>query len=98
MQYQLPSPISANYSYEALRIENMRYDGTQYTADVFGVTQNQCVPFIVANQSGSILRIAECVITDVEIDAVLAARPEITTRTEAAITSAMQRLYALIQS
>ena len=97
MLHQLPTPIPANYSYEAVRIENMRYDGSQYMADVFGVSGGQPLPLIIGTPSG-LQRITQCVITDAEIDTVLAAQPEITTRTAAAITSAMQRLYTLIQS
>ena len=97
MLYQLPKPIAANYQYEALRIENMRYDGQQYTAEVVGVTNGQAVPFIFANRSG-LHRVTECVITDAELDAVMAQFPEITVRLEAGIKCAMERLYSLVQS
>jgi hypothetical protein len=97
MLYQLPTPIPANYSYDAVRIENMRYDGTQYTADVFGVSGGQPLPLIIGTPSG-LQRITQCAITDAEIDEVLATHPEITVRMEAGLFRAMQRLFALVQS
>jgi len=94
MLYPLPIAIPANYAYEALRIENMRYDGTQYVAEVFGVTLGEVVPFIFATATG-LHRISECTITDTEIDAFLAEHPEITVRLDAGLRCAMERLYAL---
>lgn len=97
MLHQLPTPIPANYSYEAVRIENMRYDGSQYMADVFGVSGGQPLPLIIGTPSG-LQRITQCVILDTEIDAVMAEHPEITVRLDAGLFRAMERLYALVQS
>ena len=96
MQYPLPQPIPANYSYEALRIENIQYDTARqcYVADVFGVSGGQTLPFIFRTPAG-LQRVSQCVITDAEIDAVQAARPEITSRLDAGLVRAMERLYAL---
>ena len=94
MLYQLPAPIPANYAYDALRIENMRYDGAQFIAEVFGVVGGQVVPFIFGTSTG-LQRVSECTITDAEIDTCLAAHPEITARLDAGMRCAMERLYAL---
>ena len=94
MLYPLPTPIPASFNYEALRIENMRYDGTQYVADVFGVVLGEVVPFVFATATG-LHRVSECTITDAEIDAYLAAHPEVTARLGAGLQCAMERLYAL---
>lgn len=97
MIYPLPRPISAGYSYDSLRIENIQYDGTQYTADVFGMVDGQPMPLIFKTASG-LHRIPTCTITDEEINAVLAENPDLTDRLQAGLKRAMERLYALIQS
>jgi hypothetical protein len=98
MIYPLPSPIPANYSYNAVRIEDMRYDPEVpgYRANVFGISSGQPMPLIFQNRSG-LQRITECVISDTEIAAVQLINPDITVL-NAALTVAMQRLYSLVQS
>jgi hypothetical protein len=100
MIYPLPQPISANLVYDALRVENVRYQAEQsaYVADVFGVTGGIPLPLIFRTSSGSLQRVTTCTITDAEIDAVLQAHPEIGTRLEGGLARAMERLYALLQS
>ncbi|MEI6165922.1 MAG: hypothetical protein WCS52_01890 [bacterium] len=95
MKYALPTPIASNYSYEAVLIENVKYDGTQYTADVFGIVDGQPIPLIFKTAEG-LIRIPQCTITDEEINAVMAAHPEITVRLDAGLVRAMERLYELI--
>jgi hypothetical protein len=96
MKYQLPTPIPANLTYEAVLIENMKYDGSQYTADVFGVADGMPMPLIIKTASG-IVRVPTCTITDAEIDQVIAANPAITVRLEAGMMVAMERLYAMVR-
>lgn len=95
MKYNLPTPIAANYSYEAVLVENIRYEVGQYTADVFGVVDGQPMPLIFKSESGLLHRVPGCIITDAEIDEVIAAHPEITVRLDAGMFRAMERLYAL---
>ena len=97
MIYPLPRTIPAGYSYDSLRIENIRYDGTQYTADVFGMVDGEPLPLIIKTASG-LHRVPTCTITDEEINAVLADNPDITDRLQAGLKRAMERLYALVQS
>lgn len=97
MIYVLPRPISAGYSYDSLRVENIKYDGIQYTADVFGIVDGEPMPLIFKTAAG-LHRVPTCTITDAEINAVLAENPEITDRLQAGLKRAMERLYALAQS
>ena len=99
MQYPLPTPIAANYNYEAVLIDDLQYDPIHHTynAEVFGVTSGQVVPFIFGTREG-LQRISSCTITDAEVDAVMAAHPEITDRVQAGLQRAMDRLYALINA
>jgi hypothetical protein len=99
MQYPLPTPIPAGFSYDALLINNVRYDAEArtYTADVFGITGGNAVPFIFMTRSG-LQRVPICTITDTEIDEVMAADPAITVRLDAGLRRAMERLYALVNS
>lgn len=55
------------------------------------------MPLIFANSQG-IQRISQCIVTDAEIDAVLTNRPEITSRMEAGLARAMERLYTMVRS
>lgn len=99
MIYPLPTPIPANYQYEALRIEDLRYVPEQaaYVCEVYGIAGGQPMPLIVANSQG-IQRVQNVAVTDAEIDAVLAAHPEITSRMEAGLARAMERLYTMVRS
>lgn len=97
MIYQLPRPIQAGYAYDSLRIENIQYDGTAYTADVFGIAEGQPMPLIFKTASG-LHRITSCTITDTEIDAVLNDNPDVTDRLQAGLKRAMERLYDLLEA
>ena len=96
MKYALPIPIPSGFQYDAVLIDNVKYDGTQYTADVFGVVNGEPLPFIFMTPTG-LHRVPNCIITDAEIDAVLAEHPGMTVRLDAGIHRAMERLYALVQ-
>ncbi len=72
----LPTPVPANYDYTGLRIENIQYDGSQYTADVYGMVDGQAVPFIYKSASGALHRVSQYSITDAEINDMLAIHPE----------------------
>lgn len=100
MIYPLAQPVPSNYKYNALRIENIRYDGTQYTADVFGVVNGESLPLIYASASGELHRVSEYTVSDDQINQVLAAHPEIlpTDRMRAAMVFAVQQLYAAVNS
>ena len=99
MNYSLPIPILANYSYDAVRIEDMRYDPAipGYYAAVYGVSGGQPMPLIFRN-SQSLCRITECSITDSEIAQTMATNPEITSVLQAALKVAMDRLYLLVRA
>ena len=94
MIYPLSTPIPANLTYDALRIENIRYDGTQYTADVFGLVNGEPMPLIYRSVSGVLHRVSEYTITDAQINDVLSVHPEIpvTERIQAAMLLAVQIL------
>jgi len=94
MIYPLTIPIPANLHYDSLRIENIQYDGTQYTAEVFGMVNGEPMPLIYRSISGVLHRVSQYTITDLEINEVLASHPEIlsTERIKAAMLLAVQRL------
>ena len=100
MIYPLPSPIPANYSYDAMRVEDMRYDESipGYTANVFGVSGGQPMPLIFRDASGALQRVTVATISDAEIKQVQEADPSITTVLEAALKVAMMKLYGMAQS
>ncbi|MEI6166010.1 MAG: hypothetical protein WCS52_02340 [bacterium] len=95
MKYALPIPIDSGFKYDSVLIDNVKYDGSKYTADVFGVVNGEPLPFIFQTPAG-LHRVTNCIITDAEIDAVLAEHPGLTVRLDAGIHLAMERLYALI--
>ena len=101
MIYPLPTRIAANYSYDAVRIEDMRYDADnrQYVAQVFGITCGQSVPLIFKSlgQAG-LQHITTCTITDAEIDAELIVNPQTPDRLTAGLACAMMRLQRLVNS
>jgi hypothetical protein len=100
MIYPLPSPIPANYSYDAVRVEDMRYDESipGYTASVFGVSGGQPMPLIFRSGTGTLHRVTEAKITDDEIKTVMDADPSIHTVLDAAFRVAMSKLGALVQA
>jgi len=94
----LPSPIQSKIVYEAVMVENPVYDpvGRRYIARVYGVCRGTVMPLILSTAI-AVRRIEETVITDAEIDEVLAARPELgTDRIAGALARAFERLYALV--
>jgi hypothetical protein len=98
MIYPLTTPVPANFTYDALRVENMRYEAGVYTADVFGISGGQPMPFIFRTRTGSLQRITQASITDAEVDEVIAAHPEITVRIDAGMLKAVQKLMMLVES
>lgn len=99
MIYPLPTPIPSNYSYTAVRIEDMRYDAEipGYRANVFGINGAHPMPLIFGTRSG-IMRVTECIITDAEIAQAMEADPTLEKTLDAALKVAMQRLYAIVNS
>lgn len=100
MIYPLPNPVPANFCYTSLRIENITYDGTQYTADVFGMVDATPVPLIYKSSSGQLHQVGRYSITDEDINAMLAAHPDMpaTDRMAAAMAVAVERLYEAVNS
>ena len=97
MTQLLPRPLPSNVSYQAVRVENPSYDpvARQYTARVYGVCRGEAMPLILST-AVAVRRVEDVVITDAEIDAVLAAKPELgTDRIAAAMARAFERLYAM---
>lgn len=93
----LPRPLPSNLVYDAVEVENPSYDPIlrQYTARVYGVCHGSIMPLIILTAVG-VRRVEDVVITDVEIDTVLATRPDLgTDRIAAALVRAFERLYAL---
>lgn len=93
----LPVPLPSNVSYQAVAVERPTYDPVlrQYTARVYGVCRGEVIPLILST-AVAVRRVEDVVITDAEIDAVLAAKPELgTDRIAAALARAFERLYAL---
>jgi hypothetical protein len=66
----------------------------QYTARVYGMCRGEVLPLIVST-AVAVRRVEDVVITDTEIDAVLAAQPAITDRVQAAFVRAFTRLNVL---
>lgn len=94
---QLPAPLSANITYQAILIDGASYDplARQYVARVFGVCKGRPLPLIICNRSG-VQHVDQVVITDAEIDGTLEARPELNgDRVAGAIARAFDRLYTL---
>jgi hypothetical protein len=100
MIHPLPSPIPANYHYDAVRVEDMRYDETipGYTASVFGVSNGEPMPLIFRSGTGALHRITTARITDSEIKLAMEADPAVETVMAAALRVAMAKLYALVQA
>jgi len=98
MIYPLQVTVPANFTYDALRIENMRYEDGVYTADVFGVSRGQPMPFIFRTRTGSLQRITQASITDAEVDEIIAAHPDITVRIDAGMLMAIRKLMMLVAS
>lgn len=93
----LPVPIASSIMYQDIAIEDPTYDmiGKRYTARVYGVCQGITMPLIISTPV-AVHRIEDVVITDAEIDAILAERPELgTDRLTGAMARAFERLYAL---
>lgn len=93
----LPVPLPASVMYDAVQVENPSYDPVlrQYTARVYGVCRGSVIPLIIST-AVAVRRVEDVVITDVEIDAVLEAKPELDgDRIAAALVRAFDRLYAL---
>lgn len=94
----LPRPLPSNVLYQAVQVERPTYDPMlrQYTARVYGVCRGEVMPLIFST-AVAVRRVEDVVITDTEIDAVLAAQPELNgDRIAAALSRAFDRLYALV--
>lgn len=97
MVHPLPMRLPANIVYDSVRVENIAYDpvGRQYTAQVFGVCGDQVLQLVIVTRC-AVRRVTEVAITDAEIDAVIAVKPELASdRVGAAMVRAFQRLGAL---
>jgi hypothetical protein len=92
----LPAPVQARIAYDGVMVENLVYDpiGHAYTCRVYGVCRGMAMPLILST-AVAMRRVEEVTVTDEEIDAVMAERPEITDRLDAAMVRAFGRLSAL---
>lgn len=97
MQQSLPHVLPSNVAYDAVAVENPSYDpiARQYSARVYGVCNGYVMPLIIRTLV-AVRRVEDVVITDAEIDAVIAGRPDLASdRVGAAMVRAFQRIYAL---
>ncbi len=97
MKQPLPFRLASNVVYDAVEVEQVSYDPLtkQYSARVFGVCGEHIMPLIFVTRR-QLRRIEEVVITDDEIDQVIAAHPEYANeRVPAAMYRAFERLAAM---
>ena len=93
----LPIAINSNIQYQEIAVEDPKYDmiGKRYMARVYGVCNGNIMPLIIVTPV-AVHRIEDVFITDEEIDAILAERPELgNDRLTGALARAFVRLYAL---
>jgi hypothetical protein len=92
----LPQPVQSRIAYDSIMVENLIYDpiNKAFVARVYGVCRGMTVPLIISTNV-AMRRVDEVTISDVEIDAVQAEKPEITDRLDAAMVRAYARLVAL---
>lgn len=97
LKQPLPQPLPAGIVYEAVLIEDAAYDpiARQYRARVFGICKGRPLPLIL-NTAVQLRHIEEVVVTDAEIDQVLAVRPDLNSdRVSGALAASFRRLYEL---
>jgi len=97
MKQPLPYRLPSNVVYDSVEVENVSYDpeARQYAARVFGVCSGTVMPLIIVTRV-QVRRVEDVVITDDEIDAVIAEHPEYASnRVGAALVRAFQRLSAM---
>lgn len=96
MYQSLPMPLESKIVYDALQIENPTYDpaARRYRVRVYGQCKGTVMPLIIVT-AVAVRKIEDVEITDEEIDAIQAEKPELTDRIAAAMARAFERLYAL---
>lgn len=92
----LPAPVNARISYDSVMVENLVYNPVdkEFMARVYGVCRGMVIPLILCTNV-AMRRVDSVTISDVEIDAVMAEKPEITDRLDAAMVRAYARLVSL---
>jgi hypothetical protein len=97
LKQPLPQPLPSNITYDAVLIDESTYDpiAREYRARVFGVCKGRPLPLIL-NTAAKLRHIEEVVVSDAEIDQVLAVRPDLNNdRVSGALAASFRRLYEL---